>query len=119
MIYSTGVNSVYIAAPSSPYQALGVTGNCRLKGLFVVPKGAAATTAFYSSAIALHDSTTSDSGALKLTLGYGPQEGAYSDVFKWVPIPGNGILFDNGIWVDFGVPSADAASEGVQLVYQQ
>ena len=118
MIYPTGVESGFVL--NSTGSAVGVSGRCRLKGICVMPKYTRTYGSAGASAIRLHDGD-STSGTGRLVLGYGRWEGSGGGYFRYIPIPGNGILFNEGIFLNFDLTGENIEQEtdGAMLIVQR
>jgi len=81
MPMQTDVNSVHLNATN-----LAITGRCRVKGYQMAPGGTAGQVTFYDN--------TTNSGATPLLLDVTTNTAIISTI-----IPGEGILFVNGVYI--------------------
>ena len=83
-----------VATPNEATGAVGVNRPCVLRGWWVLP----GTTGGPFN-IQLSDSATSKTGTTLVQFDVGLAGSNTGTAQSWFPIPGGGIRFDNGIWV--------------------
>ena len=86
--------SAYVSAPDSSTGAVGVARSCNLRGFWVLPGAADAIIT-----VQLRNGT-SVSGTVLMKFDVGDMSAANnSDGQFGMTLPGNGIRFDTGLWV--------------------
>ena len=89
------VLSSYVAAPDSGTGAAGVARPCNLRGVWVLPGAGDAIVT-----LQFHNSTADKTGTVLFKFDVGKMSGAnVGDGQFGLTLPGNGIRFDTGIWV--------------------
>ena len=115
MIYSTGVQSTFeVAAGTDPDTLQAVSSRCRLKALLVMGNTTMTATGLYDE---ITSAGSAPSGSPKIVIGLSDYTYRYLDPNGWFVVPGNGVLFDNGIFVKFDMNAGSAKS--ITLVYQR
>tara|TARA_R110002020_G_scaffold297733_1_gene513498 strand:+ start:830 stop:1168 length:339 start_codon:yes stop_codon:yes gene_type:complete len=104
----TDVYSVQVGSNNLAFESQAVNGRSRLKGIYVC--GGVDTTGTSGGKVQLRDGTTNtDTARFEFQC---PRGSTVTGGF-FIKIPGNGILFESGIFVD-----AEAAVNPVTLVFQ-